>query len=124
MTIVRIGAIFLLAGAVLASSQPPRSFRIEEATIAQLHAAMKSGRLTCASLRRIDRYDKQGPALNAITVINPDARKIAGELDLRMKRSGFAGPLHCVPVIVKDNFETAGLQTAAGSMQSACPATS
>ncbi len=82
---------------------------------------MKSGRLSCAALvegylRRIDAYDKRGPALNAITRVNPDARKVAAELDGRMKTSGMAGPLHCIPFIVKDNFETAGLQTAAGSL--------
>ena len=96
-------------------------FQLEETTIAGIHAAMKSGRLTCvalvdAYLRRIDAFDKQGPALNALTVINPEARTQAVELDRRMKASGPSGPLHCVPFIVKDNFETAGLQTAAGSL--------
>ena len=94
---------------------------LEEITIAQVHAAMKSGQLTCAALvdyylRRIDALDKRGPALNAITVINPDARKQAEELDRRYRITGAAGPLHCVPAIVKDNFETDGLQTAAGSL--------
>src|SRR5688500_11563685 len=82
---------------------------------------MKSGRLTCAALvdaylRRIEAYDKHGPALNAITVVNPAARDEAVALDRRLKAGGTAGPLHCIPVIVKDNFETAGLQTAAGSL--------
>ena len=82
---------------------------------------MKGGRLTCtalvdAYLRRIDAFDKQGPALNAITVINPEVRAQAAELDRRMKASGLSGALHCIPFIVKDNFETAGLQTAAGSL--------
>ena len=101
---------------------PQRSrFTVEEATIADIETAMKAGRLTCAALvesylRRIDAYDKKGPALNAITVINPEARGQAAELDRRMKASGPAGPLHCIPFIVKDNFETVGLQTAAGSL--------
>ena len=82
---------------------------------------MKSGRLTCAALvdayfRRIEAYDKQGPALNAITVVNPQAREQAADLDRRLKSGGLAGPLHCIPFIVKDNFETIGLQTAAGSL--------
>ncbi|MBA2301575.1 MAG: amidase [Acidobacteria bacterium] len=82
---------------------------------------MKSGRLTCATLvdyylKRIETFDKQGPALNAITVINPAARQEAAHLDARFKASGLTGPLHCVPAIVKDNFETNGLQTAAGSL--------
>lgn len=99
----------------------PAAPALEETTIAQVHAQMKSGRLTCAALvdyylRRIEAYDKTGPALNAITVVNPDARKQAAELDARYKASGPVGPLHCVPAIVKDNFETIGLQTAAGSL--------
>jgi Asp-tRNA(Asn)/Glu-tRNA(Gln) amidotransferase A subunit family amidase len=94
---------------------------LEETTIAQVHAAMKSGRLTCSALvdfylKRIEALDKQGPAINAITVINPEARAEAAEMDRRYKSSGPVGPLHCVPAIVKDNFETAGLQTAAGSL--------
>ena len=106
--------------------QPPpraarRHFRVEEATIAEIHAAMKAGRLTCralvdAYLRRIDAYDKNGPALNAIVVVNPDAQKQADELDRRYAQSGLIGPLHCIPAIVKDNFETIGLQSAAGSL--------
>jgi Asp-tRNA(Asn)/Glu-tRNA(Gln) amidotransferase A subunit family amidase len=99
----------------------PAPFRIEEATIAQIHAAMKAGQLTCRALvenylRRIEAYDKNGPALNAIVVVNPDALKVADDLDRRYKQGGPTGPLHCVPAIVKDNFETIGLQSAAGSL--------
>ena len=102
-------------------AQAPAAFRVEEATIAQVHAAMQAKRLTCRSLvdaylRRIEAYDKTGPALNAIVVVNPDAAKQADDLDRHFARGGFAGPLHCVPTIVKDNFETIGLQTAAGSL--------
>jgi Asp-tRNA(Asn)/Glu-tRNA(Gln) amidotransferase A subunit family amidase len=112
---------FCLAITLFVPQSRQSSFPVEEATIAGIHAAMKSGRLTCAALvdayfRRIEAYDKQGPALNAITVINPEARTQAADLDRRMKASGFSGPLHCVPFIVKDNFETMGLQTAAGSL--------
>ena len=111
----------LALAATLLVPQPRTSFRVEETTIAGIHAAMKAGRLSCvalveAYLRRIDAYDKQGPALNAITVINPNARAEAQALDARMKTSGMTGPLHCIPAIVKDNFETIGLQTAAGSL--------
>ena len=101
--------------------QQSSGFQLEEATIAQIHSAMRAGRLTCVSLvdqylRRIEAYDKQGPALNAITVINPEARALAAEMDRRYKASGLVGPMHCIPTIVKDNFETTGLQTAAGSL--------
>jgi amidase len=113
--------LFLFLVATPVRSQAPRRFEVHEASIAQIHAALKSGRVTCvalvdAYLRRIEAFDKKGPALNAITVINPEARAQAAALDRRMKTSGFAGPLHCIPAIVKDNFETSGLQTAAGSL--------
>jgi Asp-tRNA(Asn)/Glu-tRNA(Gln) amidotransferase A subunit family amidase len=99
-----------------------RGFRVDETSIADVHAAMRAGRLTCRALvdgylKRIDAYDKQGPAINAITVVNPDALATADSLDRRFAASRqFVGPLHCVPMIVKDNFQTIGLQTAAGSL--------
>ena len=104
-----------------ASAWQASPFRVEEATIASIHAAMTSGQLTCRGLvdqylRRIEAYDKNGPALNAIVQINPDAVKEAEELDRRFKANGRVGPLHCIPAIVKDNFETIGLQSAAGSL--------
>jgi len=99
----------------------PPPFRLEEAAIADIHAAMKDGRLTCRSLverylRRIEAYDKNGPAINAIVQINPDALRLADDLDRRFAAGGLTGPLHCVPTIVKDNFETIGLQSADGSL--------
>src|SRR3954465_11811194 len=82
---------------------------------------MKKGGVICrarvdAYLRRIDAYDKNGPALNAIVVVNPEAQKQADALDQRFAQGGLTGPLHCIPAIVKDNFETIGLQSAAGSL--------
>jgi Asp-tRNA(Asn)/Glu-tRNA(Gln) amidotransferase A subunit family amidase len=111
----------LLFGAAFALAQRPAPFEVEEATIAQAHDAMRAGRLTCRELvgqylKRIDAYDKNGPAINSIVVINPDVTKEAEELDRRFSQSGMVGPLHCVPVIVKDNFETVGLQTANGAL--------
>src|SRR5262245_25310382 len=114
-------AAALAAQASLPHAQTPAPFQVEETTIAQVHEAMKAGRLTCralvdAYLRRIDAYDKNGPALNAIVIVNPEARATADALDQRYKQSGPVGPLHCMPAIVKDNFETIGLQSAAGSL--------
>lgn len=116
----RLSALFLLCGSLL-EAQSAAPFEVEEATIAQVHGAMRDGRLTCrglvdAYIRRIDAYDKNGPALNAIVMLNPDATKEAGELDRRFAQSGLTGPLHCVPMIVKDNFETKGLQTTDGAL--------
>ena len=103
------------------AAQKPAPFEVEEATIAQVHDAMKAGRLTCRALvamylKRIEAYDKNGPAINSIVTVNPDVEKQAAELDARFAQSGLTGPLHCVPVIVKDNFETRGLQTTDGAL--------
>jgi len=121
-----MGMVFRLFAAALAfgsllEAQTPAPFEVEEATIAQVHAAMRNGSLTCrglvdAYLRRINAYDKNGPALNAIVTLNPDATKEADEMDRRFAQSGLTGPLYCVPMIVKDNFETAGLQTTDGAL--------
>src|SRR5580765_5754844 len=111
-------AVCLVAMAGLATQPAP--FQIEETTIAKVHAAMKAHQLTChqlvdAYLQRIAKYDKNEPPINAIVLTNPDALKEADELDRRFARGGLTGPLHCVPTIVKDNYETIGLQSADGS---------
>ena len=125
----RLSAALLLCASTAGAQQPaapPRAptaptFRLEETTIAEVHAAMRAGTLTCRGLvsgylRRIEAYDRNGPGVNAIVLANPDALRVADSLDARFRASGPAGPLHCIPVIVKDNFETAGLQTTAGSL--------
>lgn len=104
---------------VVAPAQPP--FEVEEATIAQVHAAMAHRQLTCrglvdAYLRRIAAYDKIGVGINAIVTINPEATALADAMDRQLATSGMTGPLFCVPMIVKDNFETAGLQTTNGAL--------
>src|SRR5215510_11213441 len=96
-------------------------FQYQEATIADIHAAFKAKTLTCRALvqmylDRIEAYDRKGPALNAIVVTNPNAVKVADELDAKYAQSGPVGPLHCVPLIVKDNYETTDMPTAAGSL--------
>jgi amidase len=93
----------------------------QEATIADIHAALEARQVTCRQLvqmylERIAAYDKKGPALNAIIMINPNVLPAADALDAKFARSGFAGPLHCVPLIVKDNFNTADMPTSAGSL--------
>ena len=121
-TIVWAAVLTALLNTVLAGQRGTSdSPQVEELTIAQIHSGLKAGRLTCrglvdAYLRRIDAYDKQGPAINAIVVINRAAREEAAALDRRFSNGGLVGPLHCVPAIVKDNFETVGLQSAAGSL--------
>lgn len=105
----------------LRAQTPPPPFQVEEASIAEIHAAFRAGRLTCRGLverylRRIDAYDKNGPAVNAIVMVNPKALAEADALDARVTAGSSAGPLHCVPTIVKDNFETAGMQSSNGSL--------
>lgn len=96
-------------------------FRIEETTIAEIHGALRSGQVSCRALvqRYLDRIaalDKQGPAINAMVVLNSAALATADSLDAAQARGQRRGALHCVPMIVKDNFETKDMQTTAGSL--------
>ena len=106
---------------VAAHTQRPAPFRIEETTIADVHRAFRTRSLSCHQLvqRYLDRiaaYDKQGPAINALVTLDATALTIADSLDRRYATAGPVGPLHCIPMIVKDNFETHDLQTTAGSL--------
>ena len=111
-------ALLTWAMSSLASAQ---TFRVQETTIADIHRAFRARTLTCRRLverylARIDMYDKKGPAINSLVIVNADALKTADSLDARFRREGLIGPLHCVPTIVKDNFETRDLPTTAGSL--------
>ena len=97
------------------------SFQVVETTIDDIHAAMKSGKLTAhdlvqAYLDRINAYDKQGPKLNCIITPNPGALEEADKLDSAFKRSGMMGSLHGIPVLVKDEIDTAGMPTTLGTL--------
>src|SRR6266536_6344243 len=97
------------------------SFNILETTIDDIHAAYKSGQLTCRQLvqmylDRIEAFDKKGPAINAIITINSHALKEAEQLDAAYKASGPVGPLHGIPVIVKDQADVKGMPTTLGSV--------
>ena len=104
-----------------------KPFELDEITIPELQDGMKSGRFTARSLTekylaRIDEIDKpdrdkRGPAINAIIEINPDALAIADALDQERKAKGPRGPLHGIPVLIKDNIDTADrMMTTAGSL--------
>ena len=99
-----------------------KPFEFDEITIDALQSAMKSGKLTAHTitemyLGRIDEIDKRGPAINSIIEINPDALAIADTLDKERKAKGPRGPLHGVPVLIKDNLDTADkMMTTAGSL--------
>lgn len=95
-------------------------FTVMETTIAEIHQAFRAGKLTCRKLvetylRRIETYD-QPTELNAIVVVNPNALIRAAELDEEYRRTQKLRPLHGIPIIVKDNYDTFDLQTAAGSL--------
>ncbi len=114
------GAAREVAAASPASGIKP--FELEEITIADLQDGMKSGKFTARSLveaysARIDEIDKQGPAINSVIEMNPDALSIADSLDQERKAKGPRGPLHGVPVLIKDNIDTADkMMTTAGSL--------
>src|SRR5687767_3055306 len=97
------------------------AFNILEASIEGIHAAYKSGELTCRQLvqlylHRIEAYDKKGPAINAIITLNSKALEEADRLDSQFKKSGLSGPLHGIPVVVKDQADVAGMPTTLGSL--------
>lgn len=97
-------------------------FDLMEATVAQIHAAMREGTLTCrelieAYLDRIEAYDQKGPAINSVITVNPHALGEADACDAYFEANGeFCGPLHGIPVMLKDNFNTVDMQTTAGSV--------
>jgi amidase len=113
-----LGSVALAASAMAA----PPAFELEEATIADLQKRMQDGSLTAHALterylQRIDALDKRGPALNAVIELNPDALAIAKALDAERQAKGPRGPLHGVPVLIKDNIDTADrMMTTAGSL--------
>src|SRR5271168_1446517 len=119
----------ILLAAVLAADVPrghaqergdKAPFQIMETTIDDIHAAFKSGGLTARQLvqgylDRIAAYDKQGPNINSIITLNDHALEDADRLDAAWRASGPVGPLHGIPVLVKDEIDTAGMPTTLGT---------
>lgn len=100
----------------------PSAFDLNEATIDDLQNAMQTGKLTAEAitklyLKQIEALNKKGPAINAVIEINPDAVEIAQTLDKERKQGKVRGPLHSIPVLIKDNIDTADqMMTTAGSL--------
>jgi amidase len=98
------------------------AFELDEITISQLADGMSSGKYTARAiaekyLARIEAIDRHGPALNSVIEINPDALEIAEKLDAERKEKGARGPLHGIPILLKDNLDTADkMMTTAGSL--------
>jgi amidase len=109
---------------VASPSEPPGvpSFELDELTIDNLQEGMKSGKYTARAITekymsRIEAIDKSGPAVNSVIEINPDAVEIAESLDRERKEKGARGPLHGIPLLIKDNIDTADkMMTTAGSL--------
>ena len=120
-TLPLLALLFFFAAPLGAQPVPPPAFEVVEATIPELQAAMAAGRVTAvelvdAYLARIAAYDTAGPALNAIIRVNPEARAEAERLDRERAAGRVRGPLHGIPIILKDNFDVAGLPTSGASI--------
>ena len=99
----------------------PKTFQLMETTVAAIHAAFAAGEMTARELvelyfKRIAAYDQAGPRINAIITVNPKALEEADALDASFKASGPTGPLHGIPVILKDQMDAVGMPTTMGSV--------
>jgi amidase len=118
------GSSLLIPVEDVAAARPvaARAFELDEATIAELQEGLRSGKHTSRSLARqyiarIEEVDRKGPALNSVIEINPEALEIAEALDRERKAGRLRGPLHGVPILIKDNLDTADrMRTTAGSL--------
>ena len=110
--------LFVLTAAPTATA---KTIELDSATIADINAAFAAGTLTSENLvqmclARIEAYDKQGPSLHAVITLNPKALEIARALDAERKAKGPRSPLHGIPIVLKDNYDTADLPTTGGSL--------
>jgi amidase len=104
------------------ASNEPAHFQLEEASLSELAEGLRQGKWTCSRLvelyqRRIEQVDRDGPRINAVMRLNPDAMAIARQLDAEIKANHSRGPLHGIPILIKDNIETNDpMSTTAGSL--------
>ncbi len=111
----------LAIGCVTPPEDAGSDFDVAEKSVRELGAAMADGTVTAvelvaAYLDRIEAYDQRGPALNAMIAVNPRAAEVAAERDAERAAGNVRGPLHGIPVVVKDNYDTADMPTTAGTL--------
>jgi amidase len=122
LLVVLACASFSVSRPRLAGQSPTASFPLEEAAVAQLQDWMATGKYSARQiaemyLTRIDEIDRRGPTLRSVIEVNPDALTIADRLDSERREKGPRGPLHGIPVLLKDNIDTADrMMTTAGSL--------
>ena len=117
----RIAAACAVAAVLAATPAAARQVEFDQATIAELQAAMSAGTLTAEKLTqlclaRIDAFDRKGPKIHAVIAVNPKALEIARALDAERKSGKVRGPMHGIPVVLKDNFDTVDMPTTGGSV--------
>jgi Asp-tRNA(Asn)/Glu-tRNA(Gln) amidotransferase A subunit family amidase len=124
MTTHRVGCLAFLALLSLwhraAAQAPDKDFHLLEATVDDVELALRERHVTCRDLvrgylDRIEAFNHRGPALNAVETVNAASLEEADRLDARLRATGPVGPLHCIPVLVKDQLDTTGIQTTYGS---------
>ncbi len=122
MKIIRSGVRIKCSNVIWKENDTMGSFNIMETTVSLVHAAMKAGEVTSRALvdsylRRIEAYEKKGPSLHSIIAVNPKACDEADYLDRKLAETGeLQGPLHGIPVMLKDNVNTFDMATTAGSV--------
>src|SRR6202795_4324270 len=119
---ISVACAMLITPPASPASAQQGPFRFQGATIASIPAALAARQLTCTQLTklyldRIAAYDRQGPALHAIITVNPNALEVAAEMDRSYRANpASAGALHCIPIILKDNFNTFDMPTSGGNV--------
>ena len=122
VTLVKPASTFATSGYDAARPSSTPAFEFDEVSIAELQEGLKAGKYSSRSLvekyfDRIGEIDKKGPGLNSVIEMNPDAEAIASALDRERKEKGLRGPLHGIPILIKDNIDTADrMMTTAGSL--------
>src|SRR5713226_4114400 len=121
MRLTKTAFVFALLLIPRADCVPDRSFHLMETSMADIHEAMQAGTLTCHNLvqqylDRIHAYDQQGPAINSMLYVNPASLEQADALDQDFRRTHKLKPLGCIPIVLKDNFDTADMPTTAGAL--------